>query len=52
MPKANEDAKKAPKLPICVSLSWNALGTRLFAGYTDGDIRVYEIVNKSEWKNC
>lgn len=27
----------------CTSMSWNALGSKLFAGFTDGNIRVYKI---------
>ena len=29
--------------PSCVSLAWSADGTTLFAGYTDGIIRVWNV---------
>lgn len=32
-----------PKVPGCVSLQWSADGSTLFAGYTDGIIRVYTV---------
>jgi len=38
--------KKATKLPMCISLTWNSVGKRLFAGFTDGLIRVYETNNE------
>lgn len=34
---------KSPKVPGCVSLQWSADGSTLFAGYTDGVIRVYTV---------
>jgi len=35
------EAPKGAKLPMCVSVTWNALGRKLFAGFTDGHIRVW-----------
>ncbi len=35
--------KKAVK-PYCVSLAWSADGSTLYAGYTDGIIRVYVVL--------
>lgn len=35
---------KAPKTIGCTSLAWNSNGNLLFAGFTDGYIRVYKIV--------
>jgi len=32
---------KKGKIPSCVSLAWNALGKTLFAGFSDGIIRVF-----------
>lgn len=42
-----ENAKKNKKaknqmLAKCLTICWNALGTRLFAGFNDSLIRVYE----------
>merc|ERR1739838_1096431 len=34
---------KQPKYYQVTSISWNTLGTRLFVGYSNGDIKVYEI---------
>eukprot|EP01025_Chloroclados_australasicus_P038403 TRINITY_DN3951_c0_g1_i1.p1 TRINITY_DN3951_c0_g1~~TRINITY_DN3951_c0_g1_i1.p1 ORF type:complete len:328 (-),score=41.79 TRINITY_DN3951_c0_g1_i1:295-1278(-) len=42
----NDPDKKFGKkaiVPYCVCLSWSADGNLLFAGYTDGIIRVYEV---------
>eukprot|EP01016_Furgasonia_blochmanni_P009640 TRINITY_DN13_c0_g1_i8.p2 TRINITY_DN13_c0_g1~~TRINITY_DN13_c0_g1_i8.p2 ORF type:complete len:393 (-),score=193.11 TRINITY_DN13_c0_g1_i8:361-1476(-) len=43
-----EAFKKAPrgkraKAPACTSLTWNAVGKKLFAGFSDGLIRVYHV---------
>jgi len=38
------DPKKIKEnFPTCVSLAWSADGNTLFAGYTDGKIRVWEL---------
>lgn len=37
---AKKDGKKG-KIPQCISLTWNALGNKLFAGFSDGVIRVW-----------
>jgi len=34
---------KRSKAPACISLAWSTDGNTLFAGYTDGIIRVYQI---------
>lgn len=34
------DGKKG-KLPQCISLTWNSIGNKLFAGFSDGVIRVW-----------
>lgn len=34
---------KKQKVPICTSLTWNALGKKLFCGFSDGLIRVYNV---------
>jgi len=34
---------KTVKLPMCMSLTWNSLGRKLFAGFTDGLIRVWHV---------
>lgn len=39
-PIAKVEGKKS-KIPSCVSLAWNALGKTLFAGFSDGVIRVF-----------
>jgi len=35
--------KHSNKNLACTSLSWNALGNILYAGFTDGNIRVWKI---------
>ncbi len=40
-PQVADDAKD--KKPYCVSLAWSADGETLFAGYTDGLIRVWAV---------
>jgi guanine nucleotide-binding protein subunit beta-2-like 1 protein len=35
---------KNGNIPYCTSLAWSADGTTLFAGYTDSNIRVYNVV--------
>jgi guanine nucleotide-binding protein subunit beta-2-like 1 protein len=37
---AKKEGKKS-KLPQCTSLAWNSLGKKLFAGFSDGVIRVW-----------
>lgn len=39
--------KHSSKNLACTSLSWNALGTVLYAGFTDGNIRVWKITTSS-----
>jgi len=34
---------KDAKAPQCVSITWNALGTKLFGGFSDGNIRVWQV---------
>lgn len=41
--KSKESKNKKPKSVPCTSLAWNALGKRLFAGFTDGLIRVWNV---------
>jgi WD40 repeat protein len=42
--KDGKDTKvRAPKVPSCTSLTWNCLGKKLFAGFSDGNIRVWHI---------
>ncbi|GMH43600.1 hypothetical protein BSKO_11522 [Bryopsis sp. KO-2023] len=36
---------KGSQLPYCVCLSWSADGNLLFGGYTDGIVRIWEVVN-------
>lgn len=36
-------ASKRAQVPYCVSLAWSADGSTLFAGYTDGIIRVWSV---------
>lgn len=40
--ETKKDGKKK-KAPSCTSLTWNALGKKLFAGFSDGIIRVYSV---------
>jgi hypothetical protein len=39
--KEGDKKVKIAKLPMCISLTWNALGRKLFSGFTDGLIRVW-----------
>lgn len=39
----NQYANAAKKTPSCISLTWSADGSTLFAGYTDNVIRVFEV---------
>lgn len=39
--KEGKQSKK--KAPQCTSITWNAVGKKLFAGYTDGSIRVWHV---------
>jgi len=44
--KKEVDSKKpskVAKLPMCMSLTWNSVGRKLFAGFTDGVIRVWHV---------
>ena len=34
---------KKATVPYCVSLAWSADGSTLYAGYTDGIIRVWDV---------
>ncbi len=36
-------AGKKAIVPYCVSLAWSADGGTLYAGYTDGDVRVFVV---------
>jgi len=36
------------KVPQCTSLTWNALGKKLFAGFSDGIIRVWHIKTEED----
>lgn len=42
---AEKAAEKVPKTKYhqCTSIAWDACGKYLFAGFTDGVIRVYEL---------
>ncbi len=35
--------KRKATVPYCVSLAWSADGSTLYAGYTDGNIRVWTV---------
>ncbi len=39
--------KHSSKYIQCTSIAWNSLGTILYAGFTDGDIRVWKITAKN-----
>lgn len=41
VPKGEKAKKKT--LPVCTSIAWNSTGKKLFAGFTDGLIRVYHV---------
>jgi len=41
--KVKDTKNKRAKLVPCTSLAWNALGKRLFAGFTDGLIKVWNV---------
>lgn len=47
LPVVEGEKPKSNKLPMCVSLTWNSLGRKLFAGFTDGNIRVWHVSNVS-----
>ncbi len=38
-----KEYKRKATVPYCVSLAWSADGSTLYAGYTDGDIRVWTV---------
>jgi len=40
---ANKPTGEKHTIPACVSLAWSSDGTTLFAGYTDGVIRVWNV---------
>jgi guanine nucleotide-binding protein subunit beta-2-like 1 protein len=42
------ESKKKQKPKACVSLCWTALGKKLFAGFTDGLIKVWKFESPSE----
>jgi len=42
-PEPNPTAGKKAVPPACMSLAWSFDGTTLYAGYTDGNIRVYTV---------
>lgn len=39
---ANKEGKRTKAL-MCTALTWNADGKKLFAGYSDGIIRVHHV---------
>jgi len=39
-----ESSGNSRKIPRCLSLAWSADGNKLFAGYDDNDIRVWQVV--------
>jgi guanine nucleotide-binding protein subunit beta-2-like 1 protein len=41
--KNKESKNKRTKVVPCTSLAWNSVGKRLFAGFTDGLIRVWNV---------
>jgi len=41
--KNKEGKNKKTKMVPCSALAWNALGKRMFAGFTDGLIRVWNV---------
>jgi guanine nucleotide-binding protein subunit beta-2-like 1 protein len=42
-PEFNKTYGKKAIVPYCVSLAWSADGGTLYAGYTDGDVRVFVV---------
>eukprot|EP01015_Nassula_variabilis_P026035 TRINITY_DN5156_c0_g1_i2.p1 TRINITY_DN5156_c0_g1~~TRINITY_DN5156_c0_g1_i2.p1 ORF type:complete len:355 (-),score=77.74 TRINITY_DN5156_c0_g1_i2:222-1286(-) len=42
---------KRSKAPSCTSLTWNALGNKLYAGFNDGYIRVYHVLLENSKQN-
>lgn len=42
-PEFTQTFGKKATVPYCVSLAWSADGQTLYAGYTDGQIRVYSV---------
>jgi guanine nucleotide-binding protein subunit beta-2-like 1 protein len=44
-PEFNVTFSKKATVPYCVSLAWSADGSALYAGYTDGEIRVFTITH-------
>jgi WD40 repeat protein len=44
----DKDSKKPPKLPMCNTLTWNCLGKKLFAGFSDGTIRVWHVISSKK----
>jgi len=43
VPEWNKEFKRKAIVPYCVSLAWSADGSTLYAGYTDGVIRVWSV---------
>jgi len=41
--KSSSNPNANPVTPPCTSLAWSADGSHLYAGYTDGVIRVWEV---------
>ena len=41
--ESNSKKLKPTKQHSVTSLAWNTLGTRLFVGFSNGDIKVYDI---------
>lgn len=46
--KKNTEKEKKPKSLACTSLCWNALGKKLFAGFSDGIIKVWQVSNQGQ----
>lgn len=42
-PEFSKTFGKKATIPYCVSLAWSADGSTLYAGYTDGEIRVFVV---------
>jgi guanine nucleotide-binding protein subunit beta-2-like 1 protein len=42
-PEFSKTYGKKAIIPYCVSLAWSADGSTLYAGYTDGEIRVFVV---------
>jgi hypothetical protein len=45
--KSNKSVGKNKKNAQCNTLTWNTLGKKLFAGFTDGYIRVWHVATES-----